>query len=156
MYCRLQQDRSCWFLHCPNVGTAKKLTQKRERTHETFPFMTCLPILGIRHTCAVSKDRAGSAPAAASAYFTDFSWVRTILQLVTKQMGLTPRWLPIPYNRNRTPARPRSPTLLRLIQRTLQQPRAAKIVARFSLLALDRKLSRVRCLTTSPPKKPGR
>ena len=71
--------------------------------------MTCLPF-EMRYTCAVSKDRAGSAPAAASAYFTDSSYVRTILQLVNKQMGLTPRGLPIPYNRNRTPARPRSPS----------------------------------------------
>ncbi len=55
------------------------------------------------HTCAVSKDRAGSAQAAASAYLTDSSLVRTILQLVNKQMRLTPRGLPIPYNRNGLP-----------------------------------------------------
>jgi hypothetical protein len=71
---------------------------------------------------------------AASAYFTDSSYVRTILQLVNKQMGLTPLGLPIPYN-------------VRLIQRTLQQPSVAKIVARVSLPALDCKLSRVRCLS---------
>jgi hypothetical protein len=68
-----------------------------------------VPALEMRHTCAVGKDRAGSAPAAASAYFTDSSYVRTILQLVNKQMGLTPRGLPIPYNRNRNLARPRCP-----------------------------------------------
>src|SRR5580704_18556009 len=109
MYWRLQQARSCWFLHCANVGTAKKLAQKRERSQEICRFMTCLPF-SMRHTCTVSKDRAGSAPAAASAYFTDSIYVRTILQLVNKQMGLTPRGLPIHYSRNRTPPRPRSPS----------------------------------------------
>jgi hypothetical protein len=80
----------------------------------------------MRYTCAVSKDRAGSAPAAASAYFTDSSYVRTILQLVNKQMGLTPRGLPIPYNR--TPARPRSPTSFDLSNALCNNPAWRKLL----------------------------
>ena len=88
---------------------SEKTRTKKRKKPRNFPVHD-VPALEVRHTCAVSKDRAGSAPAAASAYFTDPSYVRTTLQLVNKQMGLTPRGLPIPYNRNRTPARPRSPS----------------------------------------------
>jgi hypothetical protein len=82
----------------------------------------------MRHTCAVSKDRAGSAPAAASAYFTDSSYVRTVLQLVNKQMGLTPRGLPIPHHRNRTPARPRSPSSFDLSNALCNNPAWRKVL----------------------------
>src|ERR1700680_3257979 len=91
--------------------------------------MTCLPF-EMRYTCAVSKDRAGSAPAAASAYFTDSSYVRTILQLVNKQMGLTPGGLPIPYHRNRTSARPRSPSSFDLSNALCNNPACRKLLRR--------------------------
>jgi hypothetical protein len=85
----------------------------------------------MRHTCAVSKDRAGSAPAAASAYFTDSSYVRTFLQLVNKQMGLPLRGLPIPYNRNRTPARARSPSSFDLSNALCHNPASRKLLRGF-------------------------
>jgi hypothetical protein len=89
--------------------------------------MTGLPS-EMRHTYAVSKDRAGSAPVATSAYFTDSSYVRTILQLVNKQMGLTLRGLPIPYNRNRTPARTRSPSSFDLSNALCNNPAWRKLL----------------------------
>ena len=93
IYWRLQHARSCWFLHCADAGTAKKVAQKKERSHNAFPFMMCLPP-ELRHTYAVGEDRAGGAQAAASAYFTDFSYVRTNLLLVNKQMAWRPGGLP--------------------------------------------------------------
>src|SRR5580704_16490957 len=88
--------------NCEKTRAKKRKEPRKFSAHDVSATET-------RHTCTVGKDRAGSAPAAASAYFTDSSYVRTVLQLVNKQMGWTPRGLPIPYNRNRTPARPRSP-----------------------------------------------
>jgi hypothetical protein len=82
-------------------NSEKTRTKKRKKPRNFS--VHDVPAPETRHTGAVSKDRAGSAPAAASAYFTDSSYVRTILQLVNKQMGLTPRGLPIPYERNRLP-----------------------------------------------------
>lgn len=100
--------------------------------------MTCLPF-DTRYTCAVSKDRPGSAPAAASAYFTDSSYVRTILRLVNKQMGLTPRGLPIPCNRNRSPARPRFPILVDLSNALCHNPGCRKLLRAFlCLLSIGR------------------
>jgi len=64
-------------------NSKKTRTKKRKRKRKkprTFSVHD-VPAPEIRHTCAVSKDRAGSAPAAASAYFTDFSYALTILQL---------------------------------------------------------------------------
>jgi hypothetical protein len=49
----------------------------------------------LRHTYAVGKDRAGSAQAAASAYFTDYSYIRTNLLLVNRQMVLRAPGLPM-------------------------------------------------------------
>jgi hypothetical protein len=43
MYWRLQHARSCWFLHCANVGTAKKLAQKKHRRDEILMFMRASP-----------------------------------------------------------------------------------------------------------------
>src|SRR5690242_13173807 len=65
IYWRLQQARSCWFLHCANVGTANRLAIKRNRSDEILTFMRAS--LAMRHTDAVSKDRTGGAQAAASA-----------------------------------------------------------------------------------------
>ena len=65
---------------------------------------------------------------ATSAYFTDSSYVRTILQLVNKQMGLTLRGLPIPYNRNRTPARTRSPSSFDLSNALCNNPAWRKLL----------------------------
>jgi hypothetical protein len=48
------------------------------------------------------RQQARTSPTPAM-YELSCSWLN-------KQMGLTPRGLPIPYNRNRTPARPRSPS----------------------------------------------
>ena len=107
-------------------NSEKTRTKKRKKPRKFS--VHDLPALDMRHTCAVCKDRAGSAPAAASAYFTDSSYVRTILQLVNKQMGLTPRGLPIPYNRNRTPARPRSPSSFDLSNALCNNPAWRKLL----------------------------
>lgn len=64
-------------------NSKKTRTKKRKRKRKKPRDFSVhdVPAPEIRHTCAVSKDRAGSAPAAASAYFTDFSYAQTILQL---------------------------------------------------------------------------
>src|SRR5579863_8724180 len=57
MYWRLQQARSCWFLHCANVGTAKKHAQKRQRSHEIFPFMRACPCDEAHLCCKQGQSR---------------------------------------------------------------------------------------------------
>lgn len=110
-------------------NSEKNRTNKRKKPRNFS--VHDIPAFKMRHTCVASKDRAGSAPSAASAHFSDRSYVRTTPQLVNKQMGLSPRGLTVPYNKNRTPA-PALPILVRLVQRTPQQPGMAKIVARLS------------------------
>ena len=93
--------------------------------------MTYLPPK-MRHTCAVSRDRAGSAQAAASAYFTDSSYVRTNLQLVNKEMGIDAPRVACPLQQELgSRARMRPPTLFNLSKCSVQQPSIGKIVADF-------------------------
>ena len=63
----------------PQKHSHKKRKRKEKKNHKIFPFIMFLPPKKTR--LRLSKDRAGSAQAAASAYFTDFSYVRTNLQL---------------------------------------------------------------------------
>src|SRR5579863_266051 len=73
-------------------NSEKSRTNKRKK-----PQHFCVhdvPAPQLRHTCAVGEDRAGSAQAAASAYFNDSSYVRTNLLLVNKQMAWRARGLP--------------------------------------------------------------
>ena len=111
---------------CERRNSEKTRTKKRKKPRNFS--VHGVPALEMRHACTVSKDRAGSAPAAASAYFSDSSYVRTILQLVKKQMGLTPRGLPILYSRNRTPARPRSPSSFDLSNALSNNPAWRKLL----------------------------
>jgi len=67
---------------CGNSEETRK--EKREKIKQFSVHDVLAP--DIRHACALSEDRAGGAPAAASAYLTDSSYVRTILQLVKKEM----------------------------------------------------------------------
>jgi hypothetical protein len=103
--------------------------EKREKPRNFY--VHDVSALELRHTCAVSKDRAGSAQAAASAYFTDSSYVRTILQLVKKQMGFDARRVAHRLPQGSDSRGAAFPIIVRLIQRSFQQPGLGKIVARF-------------------------
>ena len=106
MYWRLQQARSCWFLHCANAGTAKKLAKKRERSQEIFPFMTCLPPR--RDTVVLWQGQRRECPSGSKRVVHRLQLRTSYPAVANRQMGLPPCRLPIPYNRNRAPARTRS------------------------------------------------
>src|ERR1700722_854992 len=69
---------------------SEKTRTKKRKKPRNFSVHDVPTLQDETHLCCQQGQRAGGAQAAASAYFNDFSYVRTILQLVNKQMGLTP------------------------------------------------------------------
>jgi hypothetical protein len=94
-------------------GSSEKTGKKKRNEARNF-YVHDVPALEMRQGCAASKDRAGSAPAATSAYSNRLQ-LRTNYPAVGKQTdGIKPRRVAHPFHGNRLSARLRSPSSFEL------------------------------------------